>query len=170
MAKGSMIPHVLNAMGNTKVAKDGRKGFKLSAGFKLDAKKLEDGRHKNLRVVFKNNFQMNSDLFIHAILNQVIGTDAISQITKEAQAKDALTLKKRSNSDEFLVEKKSPLVLPPSYGELPIPSEVKEIDEKKNDNNNDIQATLKKNKLINNKTIKNSKPTSIEESVLKKIK
>ena len=92
MAKGSMIPHVLNAMGNTKVAKDGRKGFKLSAGFKLDAKKLEDGRHKNLRVSFKNNFQMNSDLFIHAILNQVIGTDAISQITKEAQAKDALTL------------------------------------------------------------------------------
>ncbi len=85
-------------------------------------------------------------------------------------AKDVLTLKKKESGDEFLVEKKSPLVLPPSYGELPIPSEVKEIDEKKNDNNNDVQDTLKKNKLINNKTIKNSKPTSIEESVLKKIK
>ena len=27
--------------------------------------------------------------------------------------KDALTLKKKNNSDEFLVEKKNPLVLPP---------------------------------------------------------
>ena len=35
---------------------------------------------------------------------------------------DALTLKKKSSTDEFLVEKKSPLVLPPNYGELPLPS------------------------------------------------
>ena len=42
-------------------------------------------------------------------------------------AKDALTLKKKPASDEFLVEKKSPLVLPPDYGELPFPNEYKEI-------------------------------------------
>mgnify|MGYP001162796729 CR=1 FL=1 len=83
-------------------------------------------------------------------------------------AQDVLTLKKKESGDEFLVEKKNPLVLPPSYGELPMPNEVQEIDEKKD--NNDIQATLKKNKLIKNETIKNSEPTSIEESVLKKIK
>ena len=83
-------------------------------------------------------------------------------------AKDVLTLKKKESGDEFLVEKKSPLVLPPSYGELPIPNEVQEIDEKKD--KDDVQATLKKNKLIKNETIKNSEPTSIEESVLKKIK
>ena len=84
-------------------------------------------------------------------------------------AKDVLTLKKKDSGDEFLVEKKNPLVLPPSYGELPIPNEVEVIDEKEKDDN-DVQATLKKNKLIKNETIKNSEPTSIEESVLKKIK
>ena len=31
-------------------------------------------------------------------------------------AKDAFTLKKKSSIDEFLVEKKNPLVLPPEFG------------------------------------------------------
>ena len=49
--------------------------------------------------------------------------------------KDALTLKK-SNADEFLVEK-SPLVLPPEYGKLPTPNSGlinKNILEDKDDN------------------------------------
>eukprot|EP00943_MAST-04B_sp_MAST-4B-sp1_P009813 g9813.t1 len=94
MAKDSMIPHLLNALGNTKVAKDGRSGFKLSAGFVLDPRKLDDGRNKNLKVLLKSNFQMNSDVFVHALLNQVVGTEAVSKITKAGQAKDALTLLK----------------------------------------------------------------------------
>ena len=68
LAKGSIVPHLLNALGNTKVAKDGRSGFKLSAGFVLDPTQLDDGRHKNLKVLLKSNFQMNSDLFVHALL------------------------------------------------------------------------------------------------------
>ena len=36
-------------------------------------------------------------------------------------AKDGLTQKKRSNADECLVEKKNPLVLPPTFGDLPSP-------------------------------------------------
>ena len=40
-------------------------------------------------------------------------------------AKDALTLKKKPSGDEFLVEKKNPLVMPPNYGKLPIPEEKK---------------------------------------------
>ena len=35
--------------------------------------------------------------------------------------KDGLTGKKSENSDEFLVQKKNPLVLPPNYMELPEP-------------------------------------------------
>ena len=39
-------------------------------------------------------------------------------------ASEALQGKKRSDqSDEFLVKKKSPLVMPPSYNELPQPSQ-----------------------------------------------
>ena len=35
--------------------------------------------------------------------------------------KDGLSGKKSENSDEFLVQKKNPLVLPPNYMELPEP-------------------------------------------------
>ena len=35
--------------------------------------------------------------------------------------KKGFTNQKKNNSDEFLVEKKAPLVMPPNYNELPIP-------------------------------------------------
>ena len=81
---------------------------------------------------------------------------------------DVLTLQKKNNSDEFLVEKKSPLVLPPNYGELPLPGEEnnKETDEK----SNEIQVTLSNEEIKINETIKNSSPSSLEKSVLEKIK
>ena len=83
-------------------------------------------------------------------------------------AKDALTLKKKNSADEFLVEKKNPLVLPPIYGELPLPkNESNKVEE---NNSEDIQAVLGKSKIIENENIKNTKPSSIEKSVLKKIK
>tara|TARA_B100001057_G_scaffold493690_1_gene588708 strand:+ start:2625 stop:2948 length:324 start_codon:yes stop_codon:yes gene_type:complete len=41
--------------------------------------------------------------------------------------KDGLSGKKSENSDEFLVKKKNPLVLPPKYMELPKPKD--QIDE-----------------------------------------
>ncbi len=81
---------------------------------------------------------------------------------------DALTLKKKNNSDEFLVEKKSPLVMPPNYGELPLPGE--EINEKQNNENNEIQVTLNNEEIKINETISNSDPSSLEKSVLEKIK
>ena len=36
-------------------------------------------------------------------------------LTSCQSAKDAFTLKKKNSADEFLVEKKSPLALPPKY-------------------------------------------------------
>ncbi len=58
--------------------------------------------------------------------------------------KEGFTNQKKENKDEFLVEKKSPLVMPPDYNELPVPnSEISqgEINEsglkKLIDNNND---------------------------------
>ena len=38
-------------------------------------------------------------------------------------AKEAFVNQKKNNTDEFLVEKQSPLVMPPDYNELPIPKE-----------------------------------------------
>ncbi len=82
--------------------------------------------------------------------------------------KDGLTGKKRNNSDEFLIQKKNPLVQPPKYGELPLP-ENKKIVEKK-ENINEIESLLKKNKDILQKDQKNSELSSVEDLILKKIK
>ena len=84
-------------------------------------------------------------------------------------SKDAFTLKKKSSTDEFLVEKKKPLVLPPDYGKLPMPQD------SQINNNNEIEDE-EINILINNdsknlsSTVeKDSKSTSIEKSILEKI-
>tara|TARA_Y100000741_G_scaffold97441_1_gene72405 strand:- start:584 stop:895 length:312 start_codon:yes stop_codon:yes gene_type:complete len=89
-------------------------------------------------------------------------------LTACQSAKDALTLKKKNSGDEFLVEKKSPLVLPPDYGELPEPGKVSNIKEESSIDD-DIQITLSDIGLINENKITNSEPTSIEKSVLDKI-
>ena len=74
---------------------------------------------------------------------------------------------KKNSSDEFLVEKKSPLVMPPDFNELPIPQE-------KNANNendeNEIKKLLSKNKDDKIKNEIDEKNSSIENSLLKKIK
>ncbi len=80
--------------------------------------------------------------------------------------KEGFTNQKKNNSDEFLVKKKSPLVEPPSYGELPIPSN--EQTNKKNQTNNIESLIIKKKndeKLENVESDKN-----FEQSILKKIK
>lgn len=57
-------------------------------------------------------------------------TFAILFLLLSCQAtKDGLTGKKRTNADEFLVEKKNPLVLPPRFGDLPSPDESVDTDD-----------------------------------------
>ena len=82
---------------------------------------------------------------------------------------NSFTLKKKSSADEFLVEKKSPLVLPPDYGKLPLPGNVQEAqsDEK---GEKDIQDLLGISKNSNSQNQDNTKKKSIEESILEKIK
>ena len=67
------------------------------------------------------------------------------------------------------MEKKSPLVLPPDYGELPEPGEVTNRIKKNIDEDDDILITLSNGETLDENQTKDSKPTSIEESVLEKI-
>jgi len=79
---------------------------------------------------------------------------------------EGFTNQKKNSSDEFLVEKKLPLVMPPSYGELPLPSS-----EKTNKENqiNNIESLLSKKK--DNENLENvESDKNFEESILKKIK
>ena len=84
--------------------------------------------------------------------------------------KEGLTGTKNNNNDEFLVQKKNPLVMPPKYLELPKPKNIatqnEEVSSKKNDI--DIQKLLgmtgetKKSPSVQN--------GDIEASVLRNIK
>ena len=77
---------------------------------------------------------------------------------------------KKKESDEFLVEKKSPLVLPPSFGELPEPG--KKPDEnitsnKKNTSN--IEDIINQSSSTNTSEKSDDTKNSIEQSIIKKI-
>tara|TARA_B100000767_G_scaffold256912_1_gene264341 strand:+ start:48 stop:380 length:333 start_codon:yes stop_codon:yes gene_type:complete len=77
---------------------------------------------------------------------------------------------KKNSSDEFLIKKKAPLILPPRFGELPKPST-------ENDKNivssNENELSFKKIIDQNSSTVTtkdNQKPiNTIEESFIKKI-
>ena len=73
---------------------------------------------------------------------------------------------KKNNSDEFLVEKKSPLIMPPDYNELPVPKEENVLEE--NDQNEIKSLISKQNKKEINKNSE-EKNSTFEESILKKI-
>ena len=77
--------------------------------------------------------------------------------------KDAFSNQKKNSSDEFLVEKKAPLVMPPDYGDLPIP-ENSEVTEKQNIN--EIEKLIKNNEQGNT----SNSNSSLEENLLDKIK
>ena len=70
---------------------------------------------------------------------------------------------KITTTDEFLVKKKRPLVLPPDYQKLPKPGEIKN---KENNEEENIKSILKAPK----ETIKENKSSSTEKSILEKIR
>ena len=78
--------------------------------------------------------------------------------------KEGFTNQKKNSSDEFLVEKKSPLIIPPDFEKLPVPKDKENENEIKN---NQIKKFLSKDQNQNTKS-KTSK--SFEENILEKIK
>ena len=78
--------------------------------------------------------------------------------------------KKSSSGDEFLIQKKDPLVLPPDYSKLPSPDQ-KKISEEDDNEQTQIEMVFK-NDNTNEKENKNSEKSDsiLEKSILKKIK
>ena len=77
---------------------------------------------------------------------------------------------KKKGSDEFLVEKKSPLVIPPSFGELPEPGKEPEeniISDKKV--TSDIEDIINQSPSITTTEKSDDTKNSIEQSIIKKI-
>ena len=92
---------------------------------------------------------------------------AINFVYSCSTLKEGFKSQRKNSTDEFLVEKKQPLVVPPDFDALPVPNQ------NKNNNNNENKIenliikedendqNLKKNKISNKNT---------ENFILKKIK
>ena len=83
--------------------------------------------------------------------------------------KDGLSGNKGENSDEFLVQKKNPLVLPPDFKKLPTPNSSIDSDEQE-DLGKDIEELLGIVDQEQDQKTKKIESSSIEDMVLKKIK
>ena len=59
--------------------------------------------------------------------------------------KEGFTSQKKKSTDEFLVEKKSPLVMPPDFNELPLPKTSENIEEEENESENNIEKLISNN-------------------------
>ena len=79
--------------------------------------------------------------------------------------KEGFTSQKKKSTDEFLVEKKSPLVMPPEFNELPVPKSSDNIVENETENN--IENLISNNDTPENTEIQNE---NFENSIIEKIK
>ena len=85
---------------------------------------------------------------------------------------DALGGKTRSdNSDEFLVEKKNPLSMPPDFDELPLPENSVETGNEQEDQTlkNKLKVSSSEKNTTLSSSSKDQTPSSIEKSILEKI-
>ena len=101
---------------------------------------------------------------IKSLLLIIFGTILVSSC---ASVQKALDPQNKNTSDEFLVEKKSPLSMPPSFKELPVPSNQKITQENQT---NSIKSLITDKKISDEKIINNEADKDFEQSILDKIK
>ena len=76
--------------------------------------------------------------------------------------KKTMSGQKTNSTDEFLIKKKDPLVLPPDYGELPLP---------KSNKNKSQEASIENILRSNNNTKNETKSSSdLENMILRELK
>ena len=89
-------------------------------------------------------------------------------LTSCQSAKEGLSGRKKDNTDEFLVQKKNPLVLPPDYNDLPLPKNYKIKDDQSSVNiDNEIKKLMEseeKDNILNNDSMGDG---SLEDSIIK---
>ena len=95
------------------------------------------------------------------IINILIIIFFVTSCESLQTAKKTLTGEKEFTSDEFMVQKKNPLILPPDYENLPTPDEEAAAKEEISNFEKTLGASIEDN---------SSKSSSAEESILKKIR
>jgi len=82
---------------------------------------------------------------------------------------DAMDPQRKNTNDEFLVEKKAPLSMPPDFEKLPIPKNEKVVE---NDNENNLKKLIVSNQTESSETSSDTSESvgSFEKSLIEKIK
>ena len=96
--------------------------------------------------------------FIILVFNFLIGCQSV---------REGFTLQKQRAADEFLVEKKNPLVQPPEFEKLPTPTDPNIDESNINEDNVEKLLGLEKTKQQNNEL--ESSSNNVEENILEKI-
>ena len=102
------------------------------------------------------------------IFKKLILLSFISFITSCGTLKEGFSNQKKNNNDEFLVEKKSPLIMPPDYNELPEPNS--ESNQAISEENSIKNLLTNEKKTTNTYNANTSKSTGLEKSLLEKVK
>ena len=88
-------------------------------------------------------------------------------LTSCGVVKEGFSNQKKNNSDEFLVEKKSPLIMPPNFDELPVP---KTMNNSADNKENTIKQLISKQDSETTKSINNGElSNNLEKSLIEKI-
>ena len=98
---------------------------------------------------------------MYKIINILIIIFFVTSCQSLKNAKKTLTGEKEFTTDEFMVQKKNPLILPPDYENLPTPDEEATAQEEISNFEKTLGASIEDN---------SSKSSSAEESILKKIR
>ena len=78
-----------------------------------------------------------------------------------SSVKKGLTGEKENSTDEFLIKKKDPLIIPPDFEDLPTPDELSTETAEISDFEKDLEISIEDN---------SSTSSSVEDSILKKIR
>ena len=104
-------------------------------------------------------------MFKNNIIFFVILTFLLTSCETMQSIKRGVTGEKVNSTDEFLVQKKDPLILPPDFENLPTPSD-RQIAK---DESSSFEKTLTKSSSTES-TSSNSGDSSVEESILEQIR
>ena len=102
------------------------------------------------------------------IFKKIILLSFLYILTSCGTLKEGFKNQKKDSSDEFLVEKKSPLIMPPDYNELPVPNAAS--NQALSEENSIKNLVTNEEKNTNTSNANSSESTGLEESVLEKIK
>ena len=102
------------------------------------------------------------------IFKKLILLSFIYILTSCGTLKEGFSNQKKNNNDEFLVEKKSPLIMPPDYNELPVPNT--ESNQSLSEENSIKNLVKNEETNTNTSNANSSESTGLEESLLEKIK